>query len=117
MHRKKTSASLIKTIKLLQKLGKKSRLWLDIAERLKKPRRLIAEVNLSKLTRYTLENDVVVVPGKVLGAGRINHKLTVAALNFSKTARLKLIKAGCVCLSIRELAELNPKGSRVKIIG
>jgi len=117
VRRKKTSTSLITTIKALQVLGGNSRLWSDIAERLKKPRRLLAEVNLSKLSRYTSEGDVVVVPGKVLGSGDIRHKLTVAALSFSKTAMLKLKKAGCRCLTIKELAEMNPKGSGVKIIG
>ena len=115
--RKKTSTTLITTIKLLQMLSGKSRLWADIAERIKKPRRLLAEVNLSKLSRYTSEGDVVVVPGKVLGSGDIRHKLTVAALGFSKTAMLKLRKAGCRCLTIRELAEMSPEGSGVKIIG
>ncbi len=114
--RGKSNTTLINTIKFLQILGNKSRLWADIAERLKRPRRLMAEVNLSKLSKLTSEGEIVVVPGKVLGSGEISHSITVAALGFSETAKAKLTKAGCKCLSISELAELNPKGSHIKIV-
>jgi len=114
--RGKSNTTLINTIKFLQILGNKSRLWADIAERLKRPRRLMAEVNLSKLSKLTSEGEVVVVPGKVLGSGEISHSITVAALGFSEAAKAKLTKAGCKYLSISELAELSPEGSRIKII-
>ncbi|MBS7611691.1 50S ribosomal protein L18e [Candidatus Bathyarchaeota archaeon] len=114
--RSKSNATLINTIKFLQMLGRKSNLWADIAERLKRPRNLMAEVNLSKLSKYTSEDEVVVVPGKILGSGEISHSITVAALSFSKTAKAKLTKAECRCLSISELAELNPEGSHIKIV-
>jgi len=58
-----------------------------------------------------------VVPGKVLGAGKIDHPLHVAAFAFSEQARLKILKAKGKCLSILELVERNPKGTNVKIIG
>lgn len=114
--RVKSNTKLINTIKFLQILGRKSNFWADIAERLKRPRRLMAEVNISKLSKYTSDGEIVVVPGKVLGSGEISHSITIAALSFSKTAKAKLIKAKCKCLSIAELAELNPEGSRIKII-
>lgn len=114
--RAKSNIALINTIKFLQMLGRKSNLWVDIAERLKRPRNLMAEVNLSKLSKYTSPGEVVVVPGKVLGSGGISHSITVAALSFSKTAKAKLTKAECKCLSISELAELNPEGSNIKIL-
>ncbi|MEM1570414.1 MAG: 50S ribosomal protein L18e [Candidatus Bathyarchaeia archaeon] len=116
VRRSKSNPALINTIKFLQILGRKSNFWSDIAERLKRPRRLMAEVNLSKLSKYTSDGEVVVVPGKILGLGEISHRITVAALSFSKTAKAKLMKAECKCLSIAELAELNPEGSRIKII-
>lgn len=116
VRRRKSNTTLINTIKFLQILGRKSNLWADIAERLKRPRNLMAEVNLSKLSKHTSEGEVVVVPGKILGSGEISHSITVAALSFSKTAEAKLKKAGCKCLSVSELAELNPEGSHVKIV-
>jgi large subunit ribosomal protein L18e len=59
----------------------------------------------------------VVVPGKVLGAGRIDHPVHVAAFTFSEQARSKILRAKGKCLSILELMEKNPKGTNVKIIG
>jgi large subunit ribosomal protein L18e len=104
---------------LLRKKSRESNvaIWRDVAERLSKPRRKRIAVNISKLNRYTKENEEVLVPGKVLGAGSIDHPVTVAALDFSDKARLKILTAKGKCLSIPELTEINPKGSNVKIIG
>lgn len=59
----------------------------------------------------------MVVPGKVLGAGKMDHPIHVAAFAFSDQARQKILKAKGKCLSILELAKKNPKGTNVKIIG
>jgi large subunit ribosomal protein L18e len=69
------------------------------------------------LNRYTKEGETVVVPGKVLGAGKMDHPIYVAAFAFSERARLKILKAKGKCLSILELVKRNPKGTNVKIIG
>jgi large subunit ribosomal protein L18e len=90
-------------------------LWRDIATRLEKPRRHYAEVNLSKINRYSTEHDTIVVPGKVLSAGRLEKSVTVAALGFSKKAYEAISSRG-KCMSIEELTEKNPKGAGVKII-
>jgi large subunit ribosomal protein L18e len=58
----------------------------------------------------------VVVPGKVLGAGNLDHPVSVAAFSFSAEAKSKISKAKGKCLSISELIEDNPKGSNVKIM-
>lgn len=92
-------------------------LWRDIALRLERPLRNYAEVNLSKINRHTKEKEVVLVPGKVLGAGELNHQLTIAAVNFSASAKNKITVAGGSCLTIEELMSRNPEGSGVKIIG
>jgi len=94
-------------------------IWRDIAKRLEKPRRHYAEVNLSKINRYSNANDMIVVPGKVLSAGAIDKPVTIAALSFSKKVREKVdIDAGSAgkCISIEELMTTNPKGSGIKII-
>ncbi len=106
---------------LIKELKRKSfehraKIWKDIAERLETPRKNRAEVNVGKIARYTKPNDMVIVPGKVLGGGEINHPVIVAALSFSKKAKYKIEKAGGKCLKILELVELNPKGSNVKIM-
>ncbi len=88
-----------------------------MADRLSRSRRRRIAVNVSRLNRYTKEGETAVVPGKVLGAGKIDHPLHVAAFAFSEQARLKILKAKGKCLSILELVERNPKGTNVKIIG
>lgn len=88
-------------------------IWKRIAKDLSKPSRRRRSVNLIKINDNTKENDVVIVPGKVLGIGNINHRVTVAAWEFSKTAKNKIPSA----ISIEELMKKNPKGSKVKIIG
>ena len=57
------------------------------------------------------------VPGKVLGAGKIDHPVSVAAFAFSEQARSKILKAKGKCLFISDLVKKNPKGTGVKIIG
>ena len=88
-----------------------------VADELERPRRNRRVVNLSRINRYTKPNDVVVVPGKVLGMGTLDHPVTVAAFAFSKRAKELIEKAGGEAISIKELIKRNPKGSNVKIIG
>ena len=116
MRRKITNQELLRVIRLLRK-NRKAKIWRAVAERLEKPRRLRAEVNISRINRYTKEGDTVIVPGKVLGAGKLTHPVHVAAFSFSKTAREKIVEAGGECMTIEELMERNPTGSNVKILG
>lgn len=114
-----TNIVLRKTIRELYKIAKENNaaIWRAIAEELEKPRRRRRAVNISRINRYTSDGDVVVVPGKVLGAGYLDHPVTVAAVSFSKTALDKIQAAGGKALFILELARQNPKGSNIKIIG
>ena len=105
-------------VRLLRKKAKEnnSNIWRRVAELLEKPKRDRVAVNLSRINRYTVKDDVVVVPGKTLSAGVLNHPVTVAAFSFSKKAKEKIERAGGKCLKIEELLSQNPKGSNVKII-
>ncbi len=113
-----TNILIRKTIRVLRKYARQYRapIWRYVAELLERPRRLRIVVNVSKINRYTESGDVVVVPGKVLGAGNIDHPVTVAAIGFSKQAADKIRAAGGRVLHILQLLEENPRGSRVKII-
>jgi large subunit ribosomal protein L18e len=91
-------------------------IWRDIAKRLEKPRRNWAELNLSGLDRYTEAGDTVLVPGKVLAAGSISKKVTVAAYSFSEKAEQAINAAGGKTMSIADLMAANPKGSGVRIM-
>ncbi|MBW2967749.1 50S ribosomal protein L18e [Candidatus Woesearchaeota archaeon] len=92
-------------------------LWKRIASDLERPARNRRAVNLSRINRFTKENEMVLVPGKVLGSGFISHKVTVAAFDFSAGAVEKLKKQNCAVLSIRELMAKNPKAADIRIIG
>ncbi len=102
--------------KLIRELWKtKRRIWKKVSKKLSGPRREKIEANLYRINNKTKENDVIVVPGKVLGIGEIDHKLTIACLNCSKTARKKIETSGSKLLSIEELLEQNPEGKDVKV--
>ncbi|MDI6885440.1 MAG: 50S ribosomal protein L18e [archaeon] len=115
--RKKTDPRIERLMEDLKRIARErsAPIWKDIAKRLDKPRRNYAEVNLSKINRYSNANDTIVVPGKVLSAGAIEKPITIAALGFSKKAYEKVSSHG-KCMSIEELMETNPKGSGLKII-
>ena len=87
--------------------------WKRIAKDLAKPTRQRRNINLSRINRYTESNDTVVIPGKVLGTREPNEKVTVAAWQFSQSAKEKLKNN----LTIKELMEKNPKAKKLKIIG
>jgi large subunit ribosomal protein L18e len=116
MKHKITNPELIHTIKTLKRRFNETEaaLWNDLAKRLIKNKH--DSTNLSNINRNTKMNDIIAVPGKVLGAGKINHPLKVAAFNFSKKAREKIINAGGECLTLLELSNRNIKSSDIKII-
>ena len=89
--------------------------WSDVAERLEKPRRTHAEVNLGRIDRYARENETVVVPGKVLGSGALRTDVTVAAVDFSGTAETKIDEVG-EHMALEQAIEQHPQGSNVRVI-
>lgn len=115
---KKTNPNLISLIELLRTEGytRNVPLWIALSKKLRKPTRHTAEVNLSRINRYTKEGDTVVVPGKVLGSGILDHTVTVAAFAFSHSAR-ETINAVGRTLTIEELVRENPQGTGIKIMG
>lgn len=116
---KKTNPNLVTLIQHLKDAGRTNEapVWRDIALRLEGPASNWAEVNISRLDRHASENETVIIPGKLLGSGEIDKKLTVAAYRFSGQAREKIAKAGGQNLSIEELLVKNPTGSKVRIMG
>ncbi len=116
---KATNPELIKLIRFLKRQSRENnvKIWKDVAERLAKPRRKRITVNVSRLNRYTEKKETIVVPGKVVGTGKIDHPITVAAFLFSEKAKEKIKAARGKTLSLLQLVKRNPKGSNVKIIG
>ena len=115
---KKKNEELSALIAQLKKasIDNKVNLWKRVALDLEKPTRSRRIINIYKLSKYSKENDFVVVPGKVLGEGELNHKLNVAAYNFSDEA-LKKIQGKGKAMTLLELVKTNPKGKNVKILG
>ncbi len=89
--------------------------WQDVADRLEKPRRTHAEVNLGRIERYARDDETIVVPGKVLGSGVLETNVTVAAVDFSSTAQTKIGQVGDA-VSLEEAIETNPEGTNVRVI-
>lgn len=118
MKGEKTNQRLIRLIDDLKAASRQNGvgLWRDIARRLEKPSRNYATVNLSKINRHTGSNDVILIPGKVLASGELDHSVTVAALGFSSKAASKILAAGGKCLEIEKLVQEQPKGTGVKVL-
>ena len=102
----------------LKKLAitEKVKFWKRIASELERPTRNMRVVNISKLDKVTKEGELIIVPGKVLSAGELSHKLDVAAFSFSETAKEKISKNGKV-MALPELMKKNPKAKGIRIIG
>jgi large subunit ribosomal protein L18e len=113
-----TNPLLRRLIRRLREQGKKqgSGIWLELAKRLEGPRRARAEVNLSQLNRFTSEGNTIIVPGKVLAAGSLDHPISVAAFKFSEAARRKITAAGGRALTIPQFLEENPGGRGVRLM-
>lgn len=119
---KRTGPSNQHLVNLIADLKKKaiqdsSALWKRIATDLEKSTRNRRIVNLSRINRFTKENETIVIPGKVLGSGVIDHKVTVAAFSFSDGAVEKLKKQNCSMMTIPELMQKNTKTADIRIIG
>lgn len=82
---------------------------LEIADLLARPKRKAVAVNIDRLNKEAKDTDIIIIPGKVLGKGNLEHKLTLAAFSFSQEAREKL--KNCKIISIEEAA--RNKDSRI----
>ncbi|MDE1761772.1 MAG: 50S ribosomal protein L18e [Candidatus Micrarchaeota archaeon] len=90
--------------------SKNAGLWQDVRQLISQPRRSRVVVNLNKIDRLTKDGEFIVVPGKVLSFGRVNHKIRIAAVEYSQSAIAKLKGSGCEMVPIEEmLKKENPR--------
>jgi large subunit ribosomal protein L18e len=103
----------------LEKKAKESKqkIWMDVSETILSPRKNRPSVNVADISRNSEDGSKIIVPGKVLGAGAIDHKVTVAAFAFSQGAKAKIVASGGKCLDIAEFAKITPIVKDVLIIG
>jgi large subunit ribosomal protein L18e len=109
-------------VKLVEELNvaardKKAAVWEAVAEQLAKSGKNRCAVNIWRINKFTAKGDTVVVPGKILGDGIIDHKVSIAAFNVSESAKKKIESAGGSVMTIRELMKKNPEGSGIILVG
>jgi large subunit ribosomal protein L18e len=109
---------LRKTLVLLERTGrrKKAPIWTVASELLRRPSSSSVEVNLSRIGRIADEGEVLLVPGKVLGFGTIDKKLTVGAFAFSASAKDKIVAKGGTAISLEDLVRQFPDGRGVRLV-
>ncbi|MDX1595334.1 MAG: 50S ribosomal protein L18e [Nitrosopumilaceae archaeon] len=114
-----TNQVVLQMAKDLKKASKKNDapIWAKLAEYALKPSQARISVNVNRLDRNTKDNDIVAVPGKVLGTGNISHKITLCSFSISKSAATKILDAGGKIVNYSELIEKTPSGKGVVLIG
>jgi large subunit ribosomal protein L18e len=111
MHRK-TSDSTAETIKLAMHFPA----WNEIAKIVSGPTSRHSAINLDEISKNIKDGDKVVIPGKVLGAGELNKKISISALSFSETAKEKLKHAKIEITELKEEIKNNKEAKGVKIL-
>jgi len=111
--RRKTNVDLIKTIIS----GKKKESWLLVSKKISGPRRKRISVNLEEINEQVKDNDIAVIPGRVLGNGEIKKKIKISALGYSENARKKLLESKVEFNLIGEEIKSNPEGKGIRVLG
>ena len=115
---KSPNLNRIQLIRLLKKQSRESNktIWTTVAKYLSKTQPQRVAVNLSTINRYSQKGETLIIPGKVLGTGSLDHSVTIAAFESSEKAREKIKKSKSEILSIKEIIKKNPMGQKIKII-
>jgi len=92
-------------------------IWSRLAELALKPSSARRTINIGQIDKFVKDNDVIVVPGKVLGTGNISHKITLCSFSISNTGAKKVLQSGGKILNFSELIKSHPTGKGVTIIG
>jgi len=109
---KKKSPLLVETILLAKKFPG----WMKIAEILSCSRKNIFAVNLEKINEQVKEGEEILIPGKILSQGSLNKKIKIIALNFSETAKEKILNAKSELKYIKDEIKKNPEAKGIKIL-
>jgi large subunit ribosomal protein L18e len=103
---------------MLEKAGRRQKapIWTEASALLSNPASTRVEVNLGRISRIAGDGEAVFVPGKVLGTGVMERKVTVGAFAFSAGARSKIEASGGSALSVEQFLKKYPKGSGVRLV-
>lgn len=115
---KTSNQVLFDTIRDLKKLSSKTgvNVYKAVAAKLASSASQRSEVNLSKINKYSKDSDKVIIPGKVLGNGVLERKVTIIAFCASQSAIKKIEKAGSKFITIRDYISGKPD-NKIKILG
>ncbi|MCL4381913.1 50S ribosomal protein L18e [Candidatus Marsarchaeota archaeon] len=94
----------------------KSKLWRKLYKETATTSRTRNEVNIFKINKCSANEDRVIVPGKILGEGKMDHPVTITAMEFTKKGLQELQKANCKIININELYADMKSSKKVKII-
>ena len=92
-------------------------IWSRLADLAVKPSASRRVVNLTRINKTTNENNILFVPGKVLGTGNMSHKITLSSFSMSVTAAKKIIKTGGNIMTYSDMIKKYPTGKGVMIFG
>jgi ribosomal protein L18E len=101
--------SLIKELKT-KAIQEEAKIWKRVATDLEGPRKNLRVVNIEKIDKVVREGEIAVVAGKVIGDGKSQRE--IAAYQFSQK-----VKDNNKVISLKELLNKNPKGSKCRIVG
>lgn len=86
-------------------------LWKRVLKLSAVPSRRRPTVNLFKINKYSAAGDNIIVPGKVLSEGQMDHKVTITAMEYSATALSRLKSSQCKIIKLDDM--LKEKKIRV----
>ena len=111
--------NLIKLVKELRIASKKNEapIWSKIAKDALKSNSNKRTINLKKIDALTDDGSAVVISGKILGTGKLSHKVLVSSFSISSSAAKKIKESGGQILEFSDMIEQFPTGKGVKIIG
>jgi large subunit ribosomal protein L18e len=119
---KVTGPTKLETKKIIVEMEKhykktKEAIWLDLAERIAKPRRQRVSVNVWKIEKLAkiMDKKILVVPGKILGFGELTLPVQIVALEYSADAKKKISAKG-TAMTFREALEKKIKPKEMAII-
>ena len=106
-------------VKDLKQASKKNEapIWSRLADLALKPSSSRRVVNLTRISKTTKDNDILFVPGKVLGTVNISHKITLSSFSMSVTAAKKIIQTGGSIITYSDMIKKYPTGKGVIIFG
>ena len=111
--------NLVQLVKELKSASKKNEapIWSKIAKNALKSNSNKKTINLKKIDKLTDDGNAVVISGKILGTGKLSHKVLISSFSISNSAAKKIKESGGEIVQFSDMIQRFPSGKGVKIIG